>query len=958
MTYIPNEKISITSAIGVNSDNSTSGGNWVTNTYTGAGEENDYAYVGVNLQVDESGTLYFDFSQDGSNWSSYPVAGFTVVSGINEVHTAWKGGRFMRPRFVGTGGRTYFRLKTFYSNTPLPLSAPLNQGIGSDQDAQVVRAVGIGENPNGTYVNTPSGGVVDSNSSTDTLGIAGVFTGAWESLEGLAGITVLVDGTSASTAPGTLEMQFSHDTVTIHRNISVTVDDIANAAPRTLGSVAKYFRIVYTNGGVAHTSTNIQTMFHKEQVQLVGRLNSGLAGNEDASLVRAVNAGQKPDSSFANTRQTGTAFKTTANLNAGQTFDSGVLDIKDYQQVQTQIVCDQNGTLKFIFGSSSDMSGSTVGTNGVNRVISLPYESEKGFESFSAPAFTDYVRYEFTNNSASTTTHLLFDTKLLTTALSGQVLTTVAPIAEGMVANLGRNILVGETDGKEFLNVPVDTKGHLEVAVHGPLNPFGSIHTEKMTPIFQTDAVYGLNDGQVFTTSTLSGSAGSVDSKFIVSSGTNAFSSASIQSRRRLRYRPGQGVIGRYTSKFTTPVPFSYQIAGFGHAEDGVYFGYKDLAGSIPEFGILYVNRGVREIQTLTITTASSTTENITITLNGVAFSVPVTNSANIQRTVWEISQFDYSGWEAFPKDDTIVFVSSDAGNKASAFTLSNATTAVGTFVETKAGVTGTEQFIPQSQWNGDKLDGSGGINNPSGVTLDPTKGNVFQIGIQYLGFGAITFDVEVVEGGNNATWVNVHTLDSPNNLTTTTFSNPSFPFTMAIYSAGSTTNLEVESGSFSGFVEGDVIARGNRFVYEGKAQALVGTTNYRALGTILNKRVYNGKASQVVINIKEFAAHIEDNASGGSMYLIRNGELVGNPNFVDYSVTSATSYDTSATEVTFTDNNQVVATIPLGINGAEDHELKDTITIQPGEWITLAARSDTAVLDFCTIAVTTREDQ
>jgi hypothetical protein len=100
------------------------------------------------------------------------------------------------------------------------------------------------------------------------------------------------------------------------------------------------------------------------------------------------------------------------------------------------------------------MSGETVGVNGVDRVITLPYESVKGFESFSAPAFTDYVRYEFTNDGASPTTHLFFDTKLLTSSLSGQVLTTNAPIASGMVANLGRNIQVGKDINGNFNNLP------------------------------------------------------------------------------------------------------------------------------------------------------------------------------------------------------------------------------------------------------------------------------------------------------------------------------------------------------------------------------------------------------------------------------------------------------------------------------------------------------------------------
>lgn len=39
MTFILEEKLSIESAIGVNSDTAISGGNWVGDTYTGAGEK-------------------------------------------------------------------------------------------------------------------------------------------------------------------------------------------------------------------------------------------------------------------------------------------------------------------------------------------------------------------------------------------------------------------------------------------------------------------------------------------------------------------------------------------------------------------------------------------------------------------------------------------------------------------------------------------------------------------------------------------------------------------------------------------------------------------------------------------------------------------------------------------------------------------------------------------------------
>lgn len=130
----------LTSAEGVNSESDTTGPLWVTNTWTGAGEQNDYSHVGVVLQVDEEGVLFFDFSLDGANWSTFPVAGFTVHANINEVHTAVKLGRFFRPRFVGTGGRTYYRLRTYYTPSAIHLNSPLNMAMNGDTDGLVVKA--------------------------------------------------------------------------------------------------------------------------------------------------------------------------------------------------------------------------------------------------------------------------------------------------------------------------------------------------------------------------------------------------------------------------------------------------------------------------------------------------------------------------------------------------------------------------------------------------------------------------------------------------------------------------------------------------------------------------------------------------------------------------------------------------------------------------------------------------
>jgi len=502
------------------------------------------------------------------------------------------------------------------------------------------------------------------------------------------------------------------------------------------------------------------------------------------------------------------------------------------------------------------------------------------------------------------------------------------------------------TDSGKTVDVAATHEGHIEVALHAPRLPFGSIHTEKLTPVFQADAVYGINTPEVLPTTSGSGGATASDSCFVVSTGTTIYSQGIIQSRKRLRYRPGQGVVGRFTASFTSPVASSYQVAGLGHAEDGVYFGYKNT-----QFGILYSQRGVREVQTLTITTKSSTAENVVVKLNNVNFNVAVTNGASTVTTAYEISQGTYTGWKAEAVGSTVVFVADAVGNKTDTFSITG-TTVVGSFVETKAGAAATESFIAQSSWNGDSCDGNG----PSGFTIDPTKLNVFEIGMQYLGAGTITFAIEIAPEDNNPDFVVVHTMRLPNTLTTTSLGNPSFPFTAAVYSAGSTTNLTMKVGSFAGFIEGEKISHGPRLSYYGQSNA-VDSSVFKPLFTIRNTRYFGGRSSQIVTNLLSISGAIK-HTSPVTIYVFRNATLTGTPNYSQYSTSSASYVDTSATACTISDNNQIVWTGTLGDTGNFEFHFSDNITIQPGETVTVAAKAVTGSPSWVTASLNTREDQ
>ena len=108
-------------------------------TYTGTFEYNSSPQVMVSCQTDNTGTLYFDFSVNGTDYSTFPVGGFKVASGIHEFHTAVKGPRWFRVRLVNdSGAQTYLRLYTFYGDFGVS-NAPLNQAIGLDSDGASVR---------------------------------------------------------------------------------------------------------------------------------------------------------------------------------------------------------------------------------------------------------------------------------------------------------------------------------------------------------------------------------------------------------------------------------------------------------------------------------------------------------------------------------------------------------------------------------------------------------------------------------------------------------------------------------------------------------------------------------------------------------------------------------------------------------------------------------------------------
>lgn len=518
---------------------------------------------------------------------------------------------------------------------------------------------------------------------------------------------------------------------------------------------------------------------------------------------------------------------------------------------------------------------------------------------------------------------------------------------------LGRyNIASGRDDSGAARELSTTAEGHLEVAIHSPTMPFGEVEVESKYAEFQIDGVYGVPAASTVTFSGGSGSVTGLNNLLTCSTGGTIYSYATLATRRRLRYRAGQGVTARFTARYDTGIANCYLLAGVGTGEAGFYFGYVGAT-----FGILHVTGGVREIQVLSVTGGATSATNVTITLDGVPFTVPVTNSAgNATRTAYEIASYAYTGWSAEQRGTSVVFLANDVGNKANTFSYGAGTSgSSGAFNESLAGAASTDTFIPQTSWNKDKLDGTG----PSGATLNPQYGNVYGINIQYLGYGAVSFQVEVAAAGNDAQFITAHTISFPNSQTGVNTSQPSFPFRMVASSLGSTTNKAVYCASAAGFRTGATPRfTGGRSVPLRDTNGFVASaaSTYYPLFSVRNSYVYNNRANQSVGHILSIVG-THDDATPVAYYLLRNATLAGTPNFQQFSTNSVLYWDQAATTCTITNNEQILGVYYAGSQGTLSFKIEDDMTLQPGEVITLACRAVTGTATYVSGALNIRED-
>jgi len=462
---------------------------------------------------------------------------------------------------------------------------------------------------------------------------------------------------------------------------------------------------------------------------------------------------------------------------------------------------------------------------------------------------------------------------------------------------------------------------------------FGELSVAEPTPVIQVSAQYGLTD-EMLEICNNGGFASNGDSLYRVSTGTDPNGLASLNTNKQLAYKSGQGALARFTSLFTLGVADNLQIAGLINSEDSFTFGYLGTS-----FGIVYFSHGVTEHQELTITTAGGN-ENATVTVNGNAYIVALT-AGTANHTAQEIATSLSAQVENFQFTANNNIVSAmDLLPEINTTYAFSAGTAAGTWVQNSIGKAPVFSHVPRAAFNRDNVE-----------WLDPTKGNVYSISIQYLGFGNIRFFVEDEITGNP---ILVHVLEYANKNIIPSVGNPTFRIGWACQNSGNTSPVTVSGASAAGFIEGKRIVDTVPRALEALSSVIAATqTNVL---TIRNRFHFGNKINRADI-IPVLISMGTESTKGAFFRLIANAEFNGDVNF-DYvdKANSVVEYSRDNVEIT-SGSGRFVGSFLVRESGAIITSDDFPLRIFPDDTLTLAAAVTATPSAIMTATLAWQED-
>lgn len=447
---------------------------------------------------------------------------------------------------------------------------------------------------------------------------------------------------------------------------------------------------------------------------------------------------------------------------------------------------------------------------------------------------------------------------------------------------------------------------------------FGDNLTSKLKPQVSLKATYGvLDECQIFTAT--GGSVTSPSGEFVCQTGVSVGGYGVVWSRRPVVYKSGVAAEARVTARFTAGVASSLQTCGFFTALDGMFFGFNGTS-----FGVMHRHGGSFEIRTLTVTAASGSSQTATITLNGTAYTAPVT-SGTVQSNAHEIEVGLNAGaaanlWYIQHIDDTVILVSKNAAAAAGAYSVSvDGGTLTGSIAQDQAGMAPTEDWTAQGAWN---------IDTASWLTT--SNGNIYRFEFAYLGYGPLVYSIY---HPSLRRFIPVHFVEWTNANTGVNFGNPSMRVGWVSASLGSSTNLTVAGASAMGGLQGEF----EDFRTFGATGIESGVTTERQVISLQCRREFNGKSNNSVV-LPQNLTMSTDSSKGAVFRVLLNTTVAGTTDhqYVDESE-SVCLVDSNGTTVS---GGRVLGEYSVGPSGSITIDMKKLeLFLVTGDELTITAR-------------------
>lgn len=513
-----------------------------------------------------------------------------------------------------------------------------------------------------------------------------------------------------------------------------------------------------------------------------------------------------------------------------------------------------------------------------------------------------------------------------------------------MIANANNGLVVSNTNPFPVTITGADGGTNVVTADLGAAarSAFGELLTVSPTPIVQLDALRGVDAADMTTLASGTGATAGTDAAelvFKVESGTSSNGDAHILSKKYMKYRPGQGSLSRFTAAFTTGVANSTQRAGLTDSEVALCVGYDGV-----DFGVLRATGGKVPIHRLTITVAPTGSQTGVVTLNGVAKNVTITagTTANCAAQIAIDGVGGYPGWYTEQVDNTVIFRAIDPFVTTGAFSFSSTgtgTLAVGSFTTIQTGVAQTEHWTKQADFNMDTLDGTGNAGNPSGMDLDTTKLNVFQISFRWLGVGVINYAIEDQVTGeiimfHRQHYTNQHLLPH--------IDNPSFRIGYTVTNKGNTTNLTVIGASMMMAIEGILsLSRASKSAAVNKTS--LAKDDLHHVLSLRNSYTFANKINTSSINLKGLSFGVQA-TDPVTIYVFQDPTTQSVPLVFSDVPNSITTR--SSTTATFNIASELpIAVYVVGVNGYDNLDVSHLLISEPaGSILTFAATSPAAI--------------